>query len=130
LKDFGFFFRGFFEDSGLFFLFCFCMVKYLSFHNSSFFLKILVHVNGKATVVVRHTCCEVFEIQKLREFVCYEDEFEFMNKKKKKKKKKTWGVVVVHLQRKKERRALQHQVYIKSSVVAICDLTSTWTDFT
>jgi hypothetical protein len=63
------------------------MVKYLSFHNSSFFLKILFHVNGKATVVVRHTCFEVFEIKKLREFVCYEDEFEFMNKKK----KKTWG---------------------------------------
>jgi hypothetical protein len=28
----------------------FCMVKYLSFHNSSFCLKILFNVNGKATV--------------------------------------------------------------------------------
>jgi hypothetical protein len=32
---------------------------------------------------------------------------------------------------KKERKeSLQHQVYIQSNVVAICDLTSTWTDFT
>jgi len=35
-------FRGFFED------YIFAMVKYLSFHNSSFCLKILFNVNGKA----------------------------------------------------------------------------------
>jgi len=33
LKDFGFSFRGFFED------YIFCIVKYLSFHNSSFALR-------------------------------------------------------------------------------------------
>jgi hypothetical protein len=43
-------FRGFFEDYN------FCMVKYLSFHNSSFALN----VNGKATVW--HTPCIALEL--------------------------------------------------------------------
>jgi len=38
-------FRGLFEASVYF-----CMVKYLSFHNSSFSLEILFNVNGKATL--------------------------------------------------------------------------------
>jgi len=40
LKDFGFFSEGFFFFNRLFL----CMLKYLSFHNSSFALKILFHV--------------------------------------------------------------------------------------
>jgi hypothetical protein len=34
------------------------MVKYLSFHNSSFALKILYNVNGKA--MAKHTPCFLF----------------------------------------------------------------------
>jgi len=44
LKDFGFFFRGFFffED------YIFCMMKYLSFHNSSFFaLRYITYSKGR-----------------------------------------------------------------------------------
>jgi hypothetical protein len=65
---------------------------------------------------VRHTCFEVIEKKIARICVLWrwiwvreqEEEEEDM-------------VVVVHLQRKE---SLQHLVYIKSSVVAICDLTS------
>jgi len=48
LKDFGYFFRGFFWR------FYFCMVKYLSFRHSSFALRYF-NVNGKATMW--HTPC-------------------------------------------------------------------------
>jgi hypothetical protein len=44
-------FRGFFED----YYYYFCMVKYLSFHNSSFSVRYFFNVNGKAKVW--HTPC-------------------------------------------------------------------------
>ncbi len=50
LNDFGFFSR-------IFWRLYFCMVKYLSFHNSSFALKYFFNVNGKAKVW--HTLCFV-----------------------------------------------------------------------
>jgi hypothetical protein len=53
LRTFGFL-RGFFEDY-IFEDYNRCMVKYLSFHNSTFFLKISFNVNGKVTVW--HTPC-------------------------------------------------------------------------
>jgi len=37
------------------------MVKYLSFHHSTFCVKILFNVNGKATVCDTHTCCRSVE---------------------------------------------------------------------
>ncbi len=43
LKDFGSF-------TGFFSRLYFCVVKYLNFYDSSFCLKILFNVNGKATV--------------------------------------------------------------------------------
>jgi len=46
-------FRGFFEDYN------FCVVKYLSFHNSSFALRYFFNVNGKA--IVWHTFYSVSE---------------------------------------------------------------------
>jgi hypothetical protein len=47
LKDFGLFWRIFWED------YIFCMVKYLSFHNSSFALRwYFFNTNGKAKVRV------------------------------------------------------------------------------
>jgi len=51
LKDFGFFQR-------IFWRLYFCMVKYLSFHNSSFALRYFYNVNGKATSW--HTPCFLF----------------------------------------------------------------------
>jgi hypothetical protein len=52
LKTFGFFQR-------IFWRLCFGMVKYLSFHNSSFALRYIFNVNGKATMW--HIPCWIWE---------------------------------------------------------------------
>jgi hypothetical protein len=44
LKDFGFLVENFFDE------YIYCMVKYLNFHHSSFAIRYLFIVNGKATV--------------------------------------------------------------------------------
>jgi hypothetical protein len=53
--------RIWFSFRGFFWRLYFCMVKYLSFHNSSFYLKILLNVNGKP--IVWHTPCFLFGCQ-------------------------------------------------------------------
>jgi len=52
LKDFGFSFRGVFED-----YVCFRMVKYLSFHNSSFALRYIFLMQMTRPHTIRHTPC-------------------------------------------------------------------------